>query len=166
MSPETPVHVQGHLIYAVEPERVFAGELGQQREPEKGQAHLPAVGVSGELEIEPSGRCYIIRYVRFVGHKDGGALFGEPLEHPFRAAYALQGAIHAAEVQRRPVPVQGSDLVAQLGHAAGGEATPDHLGVRLVVVVSEDGEGSVGGQRRLSGATRAGTYHILERNRE
>src|SRR5215207_11488580 len=79
VSPETPVHVQGHLIYAVEPERVFAGELGQQREPEKGQTHLPAVGVAGALQIKVSGRGDFIRYVRLMGEKDGGALFGEPL---------------------------------------------------------------------------------------
>ena len=144
MASEAAVSVQEHLAHAVEAVWILTRKFWQEQMSEKRQTGLPSMRMTGELQVEAVRGGARVREIGFVGEEDGGTFSGELFQYPVKVGHAFQGAIHAAEVQHRFVPMQGSDRVGQLGHAACGEGTPYHLWVRCVVVVAEDGEHAVG----------------------
>src|SRR4051812_22558878 len=144
MGTQSPVGIQVHTAHAVETTRGSTRKLQQEEKPDKGQTYLPAVGVARELEVEAPGHSALVREVGFVREEDGGAFFRKPSEHQIQVNRTLLHVVHPTEVQRRSVSAQGQGSVAQFDHAAPGEDTPNRPGVRLVVVVTEDGDHSVG----------------------
>ena len=124
------------------------------------------MGVAGELQVEGGGRGALVREVGLVGEEDSGAFFREIFQHPIEAVHILMNVVHAAEVQRCAVPVQGLNGVAQLSHAARDESAPDYSGVGPVIVVAENGEGPVGNAQTAERGGDPGGVAVSERSRE
>jgi hypothetical protein len=156
VAPEAAVGVQEHPAHLVQPAQIPARKPRGSDGSHHGQEHLPTVGVAGELEVEATRLGTRVRDVGLVGEQDSGTPFRELLQHPIEADHAFEGAVHAAEVQRRVGPAQALDGVTKVYHPAAGEDLPDHGGVRLVVVVAEDGHHPVRGAEAPQWGNEAG----------
>ncbi len=72
---------------------------GQVRRSDQGKHHLPAVGMTGDLQVEAPGLCALIGEIRFVRQQDRAALFGQGCRHLDQVRATESQVIHSRNVQ-------------------------------------------------------------------
>ncbi len=138
---DAAIDVELHVRKAEQAGDVLFAHRGKDQRTDQGQAHLAAVGVAGEHEVDQRKAgvlAHLVGVVGFVGHqddrrsgvsRDGGGQVGD----------AGSGVVDAGQPEAVASAFDRGELVDQRGDSDRGEGADDEAAINGDIVVSEDG---------------------------